>query len=66
MPCVGIFVKHTVCSLHWNQNKFWKLEQTEDNSYNRSMGQGRFNYELKFWFFLIENGGKQIVKIHLQ
>ena len=31
MPCVGIFVKHTVRSLYWNQNKFCKPEQMEDN-----------------------------------
>ena len=32
MPYVGIFVKHTLCSLYWNQNKFCELEQREDNS----------------------------------
>ena len=31
---VGIFVKHTLCSLYWNQNKFCKPEQREDTSYN--------------------------------
>ena len=34
MSCVGIFVKHTLCFLYWNQKKFCKLEQSEDNSYN--------------------------------
>ena len=32
MPYVGIFVKHTLCSLHWNQKKYCKPEQKEDNS----------------------------------
>ena len=32
MLCVGIFVKHTLCSLQLNQKKFCKPEQREDNS----------------------------------
>ena len=63
MLCVGIFFKHTLCSLMWNQQKFCKLEQWEDNSYNLPMGQNKFSYELTFWFISIENGGKQKVKI---
>ena len=59
MPCVGIFIKHSLCSLYWNQKKFCKPEQTEDNSYNLPMGQSKFSYELTFWFISIENGGKQ-------
>ena len=59
MMCVGIFVKHTFCSLYWNQNKFCKPEQREDNSYNLPMGQSKFSYELMFWFISTENGGKQ-------
>ena len=39
MPCVGIFVKYTLCSLYWNQKKFCKPEQKEDNFYNLSMGR---------------------------
>ena len=62
MPCVGIFVKHTLCSLYWNQNKFCKLEQREDNSYNLPMGQSKFSDELTFWFISIENDGKQKIK----
>ena len=54
-----IFVKHTLCFLYWNQKKFCKLGQWEDNSYNLPMGQSKFSYELTFWFILIENGGKQ-------
>ena len=59
MPCVGIFVKHTLCSLYWNQKKFCKPEQREDNSYNLPTGQSKFSYELTFWFISIKNGGKQ-------
>ena len=59
MPCVGIFVKHTICSLYGNQNKFLKPEQKEDNSNNLPIGQSKFSYELTFWFISIENGGKQ-------
>ena len=54
-----IFVKHTLCSLYLNQNKFCKPEQKEDNSYNLPMGQSKFSDELTFWFISIENGGKQ-------
>ena len=62
MPCVGIFVKHTLCSQYWNQNTFCKPEQREDNSYNLSMGKSKFSYKLTFWFISIENRGKQISK----
>ena len=31
----------------------------EDNSYNLTMGQSKFSYELTFWFILIKNSGKQ-------
>ena len=58
MPCVGIFVKHTLCSLYWNQNTFCKPEQREDNSYLVT-GQSKFSYELTFWLILIKNSGKQ-------
>ena len=59
MQCVGIFVKYTLCALYWNQNKFCKPEQREDNSYNLTVGLSKFSYELTFWFILIENSGKQ-------
>ena len=59
MPCVGIFVKHTLCSLYWNQQKFCKPDQREDNSYNLPMGESKFSNELTFWFISNENGGKQ-------
>ena len=59
MPCVGIFVKHTLCSLYWNQNKFCKPEWREDNSYDLPVWQSKSSYELTFWFISIENGGKQ-------
>ena len=59
MSCVGIFVKHTLCSLYWNQNQFCQPEQKEDNSCNLPMGQSKFSDELTFWFISIENGGKQ-------
>ena len=59
MPCVGIFVKHTICSLYWNQKKFCKQEQREDNSNDLPMGPSKFSYELTFWFVSIENSGKQ-------
>ena len=59
MLCVGISVKHTLCSLYWNQNKFCKPEQREDNSYDLPMGQSKFSYELTSWFISIENSGKQ-------
>ena len=59
MPCAGIVVKHTLCSLYWNQNKFCKPEEREDNSYNFPMVQSKFSYKLKFWFISIENGRKQ-------
>ena len=62
----GIFVKHTLCSLYWNQNKFCKPEQREDNSYNLSMGQSKFSYELTFWFISMENSGKQNSKTTLR
>ena len=38
---------------------FFKPEQREDNSYNLSIGQSKFNDKLTFWFISIENGGKQ-------
>ena len=63
MPYVGIFVKYTLCALYWNQNKFCKPEQRDDNSYNLTMGQSTFSYELTFWFILIKNSGKQKSKI---
>ena len=59
MPFVGIFVKHILCFLYWNQEKFCKPEQREDNSDNLPMGQSQFSNELTFWFISIENGGKQ-------
>ena len=59
MPCVGIFVKYTLCRLYGNQNKFYLPEQREDNSYNFTMGQSKLSYELTFWFILIKNSGKQ-------
>ena len=59
MSCVGIIVKHTLCSLYRNHNKFCILEQREDNSYNLAMGQSKFSYELTFWFIFIKNSGKQ-------
>ena len=62
MPCVGIFVKHSLCSLYWSQKKFCKPEQTEDNSYNLPMGQSKLSYELSFLFISIESGGKQKCK----
>ena len=59
MRCVGTFVKHTLCSLYSNQNKFCKPDQREDNPYNIPMGQSTFSNELWYWFVSIENGGKQ-------
>ena len=59
MPCVSIFVKHTLCPLYWNQNKFCKPEQREDNSNILPIWQSKFSYELTFLFISIENGGKQ-------
>ena len=55
MSCVGICVKHTLWTLYWNQKKFCKPEQSEDNSYNIPIGQSKFSYELTFWFISIEN-----------
>ena len=46
MPCVGIFVKHTLCSLYCNKNKFRKPEQREDNSNYLPIGQSKLRYEL--------------------
>ena len=62
MRCVGIFVKNTFCFLYWNQNKFCKPEQREDNSYNLPMGQSKFSCELMFCLVSIANGGKQKCK----
>ena len=59
MPCVSIFVKHTLCPLYWNLNKFCKPEQRENNSNILPIGQSKFSNELTFWFISIENGGKQ-------
>ena len=59
MRCVGIFVNHTLCSLYWNETKFCKPEQREENSYNISMGQSKFSYKLRFWFISTKNVGKQ-------
>ena len=42
MPYVGIFVKHTLCSLYWNQNKFCPPEQREDKSLNIPIGRMSF------------------------
>ena len=58
MSCVGIFVKHTLCSLYYNQKKFCKPEQREDSSYNLLVGQSMSSYELTFWFISIESVGK--------
>ena len=52
------FAKHTLCCLYWNQKKFCKPDQKEDNSYNLPMGQSKFSYELTFLFISIENSGK--------
>ena len=65
MPFVGIFVEHTLCSMYWNQNKFCKPEQREDNL-KSSQGQNEFRYELTFWFISIENSGKQKCKSTLR
>ena len=59
MSCIGIFVKHILCFLYWNQKKICNPEQSEDNSDNFPMGQIKFSYELTFWFISIENGVKQ-------
>ena len=59
MLCVGIFVKHTLCSLYRNQKMFCKPEQREDNCYNLPMGKIKFSYELMFWIISIENDGKK-------
>ena len=59
MLCICIFVNHTLCFLYWNQKKFCKPEQREDNSYNLPMRESKFSYKLTFWFISIENGGKQ-------
>ena len=45
--------------LYWNQKKFCKPEQREDNSYNLLIGQSKFSNELTFWFIWFENGCKQ-------
>ena len=37
IPYVGNLVKHTFCSLYWNQKRFCKPEQREDNSKNMPM-----------------------------
>ena len=66
MTWVGIFVKHTLCSLYWNQKKFCKPEQREDTSYNLQIGQSKFSYELTFRFISIESGGKQKGKTTLR
>ena len=66
MLCAGIFVTHTLCSLYWNQKKFCKPPQREDNSYNLPIWQSKFSYELTFWFISIENGGKQKSKTTLR
>ena len=58
MPCVGIFVKYTLCALYSSQNNFCKPEQREDNSYNLTMGPSTFSYELTFWLILIKTSGK--------
>ena len=39
MPYIGIFVKHALCLLYWNQKRFCKPEQREDNSKNLPMGR---------------------------
>ena len=66
MLWVGIFAKHTLCSLYRNQRTFFKPEQMENNSYNLPMGQSKFSYGLTFWFIALENGGKQKSKITLR
>ena len=62
-PWFGIFVKHILCSLYWNQKIFCKPEQRDDNACNLPIGQSKFSYELTLWFIWIENGGKQKVKM---
>ena len=44
MLYVGIFIKHTLCSLYWNQKT--------------SHEQNEFSYGLTFWFISIGNSGK--------
>ena len=63
MTGVGIFVKHTLCSLYWNQKKFCKPEQREDNYYNPPMGESKLSYALTFWFISIETVANKKVKI---
>ena len=53
MLCVGISVKHTLCSLYWNQNKLCKKEQREDNYYNLLKGKSKFSNELTFWVMCV-------------
>ena len=60
------FVKQSLCSLYWNQKKFCKPEQREDNSYNPPMEQSTFSYESTFYFISIENGDKQKNKTTLR
>ena len=50
----------------FEQNKFCKPEQREDNSYYLPMGQSKFSYELTIWFVSTENGGKQKRKKYIE
>ena len=63
MTCIGIFVKHTLCSLYWNQHKVCKPEQREDNSYNLLMGQSKFSYELMYGSIQLKTVANKQVKI---
>ena len=65
MLCVVTLFKHTVYSLYWNQKKFCKSEQREDNSYNLPIGQSKLAM-LTFWFISIVNDGKQKSEISLR
>ena len=52
-------VKQTLCSLYWNQNKFLKPEQREDNSLKLPMGRMSLAMNWRSSSFSIENSGKQ-------
>ena len=52
------------CQVHFMRfalkpKQICKPEQKEDNSYDLTMGQSKFRYELTFRFILIKNSGKQ-------
>ena len=66
MPYVGIFVKHTLCSLYWNQNKFCKLEQRKITLKIFPWGRMSLAMSWRSGSFQLKTVANKKVKLHLR